>query len=350
MIGVNRFFTIDYVFRCHYRTPPEGRDFYVLSKRKPSRLAILPILTQRRPITDLQLSARPDRHPGSSRGNWPQQPTLPGVSANIAGMNSARWAVLSLMMWLVAAGCQEQVVGTSWGGYGDAPAADRAAAPRAKPATAGQWAIALNRFEGPDHVQAATRVQQQLSRATGMDVWTRDEGTQSVVYSGRYPALDDPRAQSDLERWRQMIATGAIRLPAVMLVPIVDAPRRGSMPQYDLRNAKGRGVYTLQIAYYDEQFGPTFRDAAEQAAATLRQDGEEAYYYHGPYRSMVTLGLFPQSEVVVDQKTGVVNFGPGLTALQKRYPNNLGNGLTIQEKRGDTVTAQESFPVRVPND
>jgi hypothetical protein len=258
--------------------------------------------------------------------------------------------VVCLLCLLLPGGCEERVIGTSWGDYGDKPTDQRQPKPKADAATSGAWAIALNRIEGADRLAVAQRQQQQLAKATGMDIWTRDEGDKAVVYSGRYAGVNDPNAQRDLDRWRRMIAEGAVRLPAVMLVPVVDAPQRGGLPDYDLRTVQGREAYTLQIGYYDEQFGKNFRDAAEQAAAALRQQGEQAFYYHGPYRSLVTIGAWPESAITIDLKTGVAAYGAEVVAVQKRFPHNLGNGLTINEKRAGRVTTQDSFLVRIPRE
>lgn len=114
---------------------------------------------------------------------------------------------------------------------------------------------------------------------------------------------------------------------------------------YDLRTHTG--MYTLQIGFYDQDYGPDFRQAAEQAVSALRLQGEEAYYYHGPHRSMVTLGLFTDAHFV--QRGPVSAYGPEIEAIQKKYPYNLANGRTLVQKiDGQDIGQQESFLVRVP--
>ena len=97
-------------------------------------------------------------------------------------------------------------------------------------------------------------------------------------------------------------------------------------------------LYSLQIAVYGRRDLPNpseadlaeTRKAAEQAAIRLRQEGEQAFYYHGPRMSMVTIGVF-----------GIDDFDPQtpsykssrLLAAQKRHPYNLYNGAGIKEKR-----------------
>ena len=115
------------------------------------------------------------------------------------------------------------------------------------------------------------------------------------------------------------------------------------------------GMYSLQIGFYDEAFGKEFRKAAEEMATILREDGVEAYYYHGPNISMVTVGLFDDSDLVkreVRMPNGLVSiqegYGPRIKVLQEQFPNNLGNGATVIDKiDGQNLGPQPSFLVRV---
>jgi len=108
------------------------------------------------------------------------------------------------------------------------------------------------------------------------------------------------------------------------------------------------GMYSLQIAVYDKDYGPNFRDAAEQAARTLRKQGQEAYYYHGPNRSMVTLGLFDYDTAFDSVPGRQDTYSQRVRALQEKYPHNLLNGRTIIEKSpGKPDSIQPSFLVRV---
>lgn len=113
---------------------------------------------------------------------------------------------------------------------------------------------------------------------------------------------------------------------------------------HDLRRFVG--VYTLQIGYYDDEYGKDFRAAAERAVVVMREDGHEAYFYHGPHRSMVTIGLFSEKDFVREGVSSV--YGPRIREAQKTHPYNLGNGRTlIQKVRGESVGEQPSFIVKV---
>ena len=86
--------------------------------------------------------------------------------------------------------------------------------------------------------------------------------------------------------------------------------------------------------------------AAEKAAAQLRTQGEDAYFYHGPKRSLVTIGLFNDSDINV--VNGSVVYSPRVKEVQKRFPYNLGNGVTVVEKvEGKKIREQPSVIVKV---
>ena len=156
---------------------------------------------------------------------------------------------------------------------------------------------------------------------------------EKVVHDGwdQFRDLEDPKSTQDSSTPANATITGPTRPPE---------PRH----EHDLRNHPG--AYTLQIGFYDEQFGDQFRQAAQEAAQVLRNDGHEAYFYHGPHRSMVTVGLFTENDFVQDGVQSV--YGPRIRELQQKHPYNLGNGRTlIQKVAGENLGEQPSFIVRV---
>lgn len=144
----------------------------------------------------------------------------------------------------------------------------------------------------------------------------------------------------------------------------------GMLLQYDLSTAKQRvgshAIYTLQVARYghiDNQ-RPTneelasFRNAAEEAVLQLRTAGDEAYFYHGPAGSTVTIGLFEDADYVTTTKGPDGNTqqlprpyeSARLMAARTKFPHNLVNGQTLEVRtKGskDPIT-QPSFVVGVP--
>jgi hypothetical protein len=83
-----------------------------------------------------------------------------------------------------------------------------------------------------------------------------------------------------------------------------------------------------------------FRRHAEQAVVQLRREGEQAFYYHGPTNSSVTIGLFGDDDFDVQTRME----SPRLRSLRQRHPHNLLNGMGI--KRRVTVTDQRGRAVK----
>lgn len=209
----------------------------------------------------------------------------------------------------------------------------------------GSWAVALGEFKGSGSMQNAQRRRDQLVSQTGeKGLWVWHEGERATVLFGHYKSLTDPHAKSDLKHWRDLRARG-LPIDAALLVPVT--PGEGAHPEFNLTAAPPGTHYTLQIGFYDPAFGPDFRKAAEKAAAILRSEGVQAFYYHGPNRSMITVGTFGDKALVSpDDK----EYSYDVRALQRRFPFNLGNGVTLREKRPDgTLVNQPSFLVHIPD-
>jgi hypothetical protein len=127
--------------------------------------------------------------------------------------------------------------------------------------------------------------------------------------------------------------------------------------ELNLRNHLTRAQYTLQVAFFDEAGGRTYREAAEAYARQLRAQGEQAFYLHGRTMSLVTVGLFSEQDVPTERAIGadgvpVVSqrYGQKVRALQRRFPHNLGNGMTLLESSGDGPQREApSFVVRLPD-
>jgi len=79
----------------------------------------------------------------------------------------------------------------------------------------------------------------------------------------------------------------------------------------------------------------------------LREDGHEAYYYHGPYRSIIAIGVFDYNQAFVRAGT-VDTYAPQIRELQKTFPYNLSNGVTLKQKiNGQDIGEQKSSLIRV---
>lgn len=233
--------------------------------------------------------------------------------------------------------------GTSlFGGAAEKPA------PAAATAAAAHWSIIIDAFrEGDQDAQASVALAKVRSQAGLTSAYLEKRGPATVIAFGSYTTPDSKEARADLKRIREMEVTvaGARQKPfaGAFLAPPESIP--GANPEYDLANARRLNgewaLYTLQIGVYssedpkkvpNEAERAEFRKTAEVAAAKLRREGEQAFYYHGPNRSMVTIGLFGVEDF--DPQTQFSS--PALTMLRQRYPYNLHNGMGIRMRKTTT--------------
>lgn len=222
------------------------------------------------------------------------------------------------------------------------------------------WAVILAAFRG-DEAQSAANVMLQRTRGEGglPEAYIARRNDAYVIAVGDFPAPDDERAVKELARIQQIEVNGDKPFRYALLAP-PSGSMKGDMPQYNLLQAKRQlgddALYTLQIGAYGtlgQATKPTseeldkVRKAAEEAAYKLRQEGEQAYYYHGPSMSMVTIGVFG----VEDFDPQVPNFKSArLRDAQKRHPYNLYNGQGVREKiKGAPDRLQPSNLVAIPN-
>ena len=125
-----------------------------------------------------------------------------------------------------------------------------------------------------------------------------------------------------------------------------------------------RGAWSLHVAvFYNTKDMKQRKKAAVEYCKLLRQQGEEAYYHHGPVNSSVCIGAFPERALrnvkVEDPYSGVMNVktkivDERLLKLKEKYPVSLENGHKINQiQRGsdgkvEKRVALESFVVEIP--
>ena len=216
------------------------------------------------------------------------------------------------------------------------------------------WTIGLKTFSGED---ASARAHAEVDRLRGQaalrDAFVLDRGQRAIVCVGSHPSPSTAEALAELKRVRAVTIAGEQPFEHAFFIP----PTGEVVDDLDLRRAPKTfgpsAVYTLQVGAYGRADGkpPTEKDIAEarakaeQAARELRQQGELAFYYHGPSMSMVTVGVFAHSDI--DQ-----GFSYELQQLKERFPYNLLNGQgvsqTVNTTQGKQKILQESFPVLIP--
>ncbi len=256
-------------------------------------------------------------------------------------------AALAFTFFLAVAGCASS--------SSTPTASAKPSASRAQPGALSDagWTIVLAAFSGPDaRAQAVTAASTIRARVDLPSIRAQERGRGAAVVSGSYTSPSDAAAQRDLARARAVTVDGATPFPSAFLAPPAGKPDPGSTPQYHLSRAfaefGNQARYTLQIAVYESKNPAEARKAAEQAAAQLRAEGEPGFYYHGPSRSMVTIGAFSASEAGLD--TGLP--GPVLAEYQRRHPYNLMNGRQLLTQSGgrSNPAPQTSFLVEIPRE
>jgi hypothetical protein len=197
------------------------------------------------------------------------------------------------------------------------------------------------------------------------EAYVERRGRGAVIAYGKYASPESSEAQADLKRVRATNVDGSFPFADAFLAPPPGEALHGTDPQLDLRNARKnhggkRAAYTLQIGVYARPDRQTpsaselreFRQAAEKAASQLRQDGELAFYFHGPNSSSVTVGVFSAADIDAKAPTGT---SQALRDAKTLHPYNLLNGKGINEKAGvspDGKTVyrlQPSMVVGVPD-
>lgn len=170
---------------------------------------------------------------------------------------------------------------------------------------AGNWAIILGELGGDERYKQAEDLKAALVKAkwTGVGVLHDSSRRLSFVFFGPFEKFEDAEGQlKAVKNYRDSRGNRPFVLAYVRELP--RPPMRGPA-ELDLRNANG--YWTLQIAYFVDP-GPAFaetqtieypkdwdrRKAAIEVAQALRNEGVEAYYYHGPKMSLVTVGAFPK--------------------------------------------------------
>jgi hypothetical protein len=145
------------------------------------------------------------------------------------------------------------------------------------------------------------------------DAFVTTRGQSFMVAYGRYDAPDSSKAKGDLQRIRATEIDGQRPFASSFLIPPPKAALAGSTPELDLLNARRmygpQAKYTLQVGRYardDFAARPPLgapgvpASLAEEAAAKLRKDGEQAFYYHGDTMSLVTIGLFGDADLAAE--------------------------------------------------
>jgi hypothetical protein len=193
-----------------------------------------------------------------------------------------------------------------------------------------EWTILLMTFWGPTHIELSEQFTRNTETRTG---WKNlrtihKEGTSEMQW-GRYRSVKE--AQGDLKRAHQFKApaSGELLYAKAMVIPLPGA--RVGPPEWDLAMTK-TGDISVQVAvFFDvpEQNYVGRKRFAVEYCKQLRDDGYEAYYFHGAARSAVAVGLFPAKAVHKRPNTNPVQYeilDPKMRQIMVKFPKLAVNG------------------------
>lgn len=264
------------------------------------------------------------------------------------------FCVCALLLAPVLAGCEmeQRVVKRSgwtqmfaeseWNRSAGQEAGDQAASRRDR-----GYAIELGRYSGAQAYHGVHQLMQTARQDAGLaNLWYATLGSETTVYLGRFKEKDSSEAITALKRVATAEINGEKPFARAKIVKLESQQGQALDPR-DLRTLKGKGLFSLQIGYYDAKYGPDFRRAAETAVDVLRDEGEEAFYYHGPHRSMVLVNAWTRNQAFtlvgqVDQYSNTVR------RVQEIYPHNVPNGRPFTDDDDpEYVASQRSFLVQI---
>jgi len=221
----------------------------------------------------------------------------------------------------------------------------------------GNYTIRLHTFVGPNHNERARLYKQRTEEDAH---WSRlyivhgDE--ESTLYWRRFATLE--QAGPYLKRARAYVTP--TNLQVYSNAEIVSVPGTEPGPAA-WRSDHAEGYWSVLVGLYYADPDADFyarKEAAVEHCKLLREKGEEAYYYHGPSRSLVMIGAFPEQAVQMVRRSREF-FEPEVVDLQMReimlrYPELAVNGhqeivRSVDRTTGRTVeTITVTYPIKIP--
>ncbi|NLE29578.1 MAG: hypothetical protein GX629_07925 [Phycisphaerae bacterium] len=184
-----------------------------------------------------------------------------------------------------------------------------------------RWTVIVKRLNPGQEVYADVVVKS-LRQVRGIDagkIRKQQVGGYTVVMYGQYSSLDDANAQRDMQFIKSLMVPD-------QGYPFVDAHLE-PMPEPDPPIAaswvleKTKGYWTLQVGQF---YGPGRKQGAVEMVKILRNEGVPAYVSHGPVKSLVTIGSYPENAVGTPGKGKIsrklIPRNADLKKWSKQYP------------------------------
>jgi len=207
-----------------------------------------------------------------------------------------------------------------------------------------RYGILLNVFDGPDQTERVKQRIATLKQENVPDLWVQSREGMTYLYRGQFADPDSSDAANAVRQMRMVAIDGERPYEMVQITLLTGSGSEGPAGEHDLRQYSG--YMSLQIAAFEAEQKALRKKAAEDYVKTLRAKGDDAYYYHGKHRSMVTVGIFTEDDIYLDG--GMTRYGPRIRELQEKHPHNLVNGHTVIETSDGQKRVQPSTLIRVP--
>lgn len=201
--------------------------------------------------------------------------------------------------------------------------------------TSRKWMLVLQSFPAEQQARAQ-QVARTVAMRHGVPARVQPRRNAVVITAGTFDSLDDPDAQSLLARVKDISENGARPFAMALMVPVEEATSNNPNDLANARELHGdEAQYSLTVMVFErtDQVPPSpeelrsLQNAAERAAATLRADGETAFFFHGEQRSYVTVGLFQDRD-----------FDPRNPAVQSLRLQQAKNDYKYLTRDGEIVT------------
>lgn len=183
-----------------------------------------------------------------------------------------------------------------------------------------RWTIVCQEFKGPNHVERAKIAKQYAAQVTNMKgFYVVHEDGLSTLYYGFYrinspredlgrPLTSDEvaegkRAQADRAKLASAEASMGVKLFNFVIFTQLEPVDPPAPAEWDLRNVDRnksdsdptKGYWSLEVGVYKDD--PRRKEAAVEAVRVYREQGVEAYFYHGKTSSSVCIGAWPRDSV-----------------------------------------------------
>jgi len=181
-------------------------------------------------------------------------------------------------------------------------AGDDAAGPRRRIDEPLQYTLLLCVTRGPGHVDSGIKAKGLATQglAQEKDLLLVHKEDRSELYLRRTYSSDEA-GRADLIRARTFRPAGAEQpvFSGAAIIPVL--PEEFGPREWNLKNAGWQYEYTILVGEFEDSpehryVGKRVKDCVEHCRE-LRKRGFDAYYDHGPVRSLVTVGLFPETSV-----------------------------------------------------